>query len=182
MYLLMRIGVKIRKLRIDKKMSIEELSKKTGLSTGAISQIERDIVGLSVESLWKIARALDTPISYFFDEPSGGTVIRKNSRREMKLPESNVTYQLLSPTGNKLIEFLLIEIEPGVCSNYELINHEGEECGYIIKGKLLVKLGDEEYYLEEGDSIYYNSSIPHRFINVGDETCISIWAMTPPSF
>ena len=52
----------------------------------------------------------------------------------------------------------------------------------MLKGELVVLLGGKEYVLEEGDSIYFNSTVPHKYINRGDEDCISIWAMTPAFF
>jgi len=182
----MELGSKIRKLRQSQKMSIEQLSQKTGLSTGLISQIERNITGPSVESLWKIAKALNVSMHYFFNEyekDSPSPIVKKNERKKIQLPKSNVTYELLSPDliGRK-IEFLQVEIKPGECNTDALISHEGEECGLVLKGKLKVRWGDKEYILEEGDSIYFDSTVPHRYVNIGDETCISVWAMVPPSF
>ena len=77
---------------------------------------------------------------------------------------------------------MYITIKEGEESSGDLVVHEGEECGLVIKGRLLVKTAENEYILEEGDSIYFNSTIPHRYINIGNDTCESVWAMTPPSF
>lgn len=179
----MEFGAKIRKLRQEQSISIEQLAEMTKLSTGLISQVERNITGPSVTTLWKIAKALNVSINYFFDEyEEMDCVVRKDKRKKIILPNSKITYELLSPNLKGKIEHLLVEIEPGEYNTKELICHEGEECGYIIKGTLKVKLGDKEYILEEGDSIYFDSSIPHRYINVGNEKVISLWAMTPPSF
>ena len=179
----MLLGEKIRELRQSKSINIEKLSDMTKLSTGLISQIERDLVGPSVASLWKIAQALEVPIGYFFDEePKDNPIVRKNMRKKIILPNSNITYELLCPDMKRKMEVLLIKIEPGECNTDELVGHEGEECGYVISGKLKIKCGTEEYILEEGDSIYFESNIPHRYVNIGDETCISVWSMTPPSF
>lgn len=164
-------------------MSIEQLSKISGLSMGLISQMERNITTPSVWSLWEVAKALDVRINYFFDEYDKSLpIVKKNSRKTITLPNSNVTYELLSPNLKKKIEFLLVKIEPGMCTSYEQISHEGEECGYVVKGTMKVKWGSKEYVLEEGDSIYLDSNVPHRYINVGEDTVISVWAMTPPSF
>lgn len=77
----------------------------------------------------------------------------------------------------------MITIEPGEStSKHEKLSHDGEECGIVIKGSVLVKLDDEEYILNEGDSIYFDSSRKHLYMNVGDEVSVSIWAMTPPTF
>ena len=180
----MELGNKIRELRRTQNISIEQLSEITGLSTGLISQIERDITGPSLASMWKIAQALNVPINFFFDEANEeNPIVRKNFRKKIMLPNSNITYELLSPDlKNRKIECLLIEIQPGECSTDEQIAHEGEECGFVIKGNLKVKWGAKEYLLGEGDSIYFDSTIPHRYVNIGDDVCISIWSMVPPSF
>lgn len=179
---IMELGAKIRKLRKEQAINIEQFAQKAGLSIGLISQIERDITMPSVTSLWKIASALNVHINYFFDEYEDKIpIIRKCERKKLILPNSNLTYELLSPL-NKKMELLLIKIEPGMCSSDELISHEGEECGYMIQGSMKIKWGSREYILNEGDSIYYNSTIPHRFINLSDVRAISIWTMTPPSF
>jgi len=179
----MEMGNIIRRLRRKQGISIEQLAEKTGLSTGLISQLERDITGPSVASLWKIAKALNVSINYFFEEfEDNNPIVRKSERKKIQLANSNITYELLCPNLQKAIEMLLVKIEPGECSTEDRISHEGEECGYVLQGTLKIKWGDKEYILEEGDSIYFDSTIPHRYVNCGDITAVSIWAMVPPSF
>lgn len=179
----MELGDKIRSLRLKQKISIEQLSAKSGLSKGLISQIERDITGPSVASLWKISKALNVTMNYFFDEYDNfNQVVRKNERKKIMMKNGDRTYELLSPNLKKQIEMLWIEIEPNDSNSEELISHEGEECGVVIKGTLRVLSGDNIYDLEEGDSIYLDCTIPHRYVNVGNELSVSVWAMTPPSF
>ncbi len=176
------IGKKLRSLRRSKHMSIEKLAEKASLSAGLISQIERNLNSPTVSTLYKIAGALGTHIGYFFDDNRQGVVVKKNERRVIKLPMSNLTYEMLSPDMDRKMEFLLVRLKPGECDNKEQISHEGEECGIVLEGCMLVKWGDMEYTLEEGDSIYFDSDVPHRYFNVGGIECVSIWAMTPPSF
>ncbi|WMJ78398.1 MULTISPECIES: cupin domain-containing protein [unclassified Sedimentibacter] len=179
----MELGDKVRSLRLKQKISIEQLSVMTGLSKGLISQIERDITGPSVASLWKISKALNVTMNYFFDEYDDfNKVVRKNERKKIMMKNGDRTYELLSPNLKKQIEMLWIEIEPNESNSEDLISHEGEECGVVIKGNLQVLSGDKVYNLEEGDSIYLDSTIPHRYINPGSEQSVSIWAMVPPSF
>jgi len=179
----MEIGHLIRALRRKQKISIEQLAERTGLSTGLISQLERDLTGPSVASLWKISKALNVSINYFFEGyEESDPIVRKSDRKKIQLPNSNITYELLCPNLQKAIEMLLVQIEPGECSTEDKISHEGEECGYVISGTLKVKWGDKEYILEEGDSIYFDSTVPHRYVNCGAVTSISVWAMVPPSF
>jgi len=183
----MKIGKVIREFRLARNMSIKELSKKINLTSSLISQVERDLISPSLNSLAKISSALKVPMVSFFTEatPKPWPVMRKKQRKKTTIfSNSHVIYQLLSPDPNKKIEFLLVEIEPEEDENEEneLVTHSGEECGYVIKGELEVRLGKERYCLKEGDSIYFQSRIPHRFKNTGEGKVISIWAMTPPSF
>jgi transcriptional regulator with XRE-family HTH domain len=179
------IGKKIKELRKEKGMSIAELANKSELSAGLISQIERNLVTPSIVSLWKIAKSLEVSVGYFFDEDVKdfpNPVVKKNNRKRIIISNDNAIYELLSPDLNRKIEFLYITLKPGDYSSEDFVTHEGEECGIVIKGKLMVKMKNREYILEEGDSIYFDSSIPHRYINIGDDVCESVWAMTPPSF
>ncbi len=178
----MELGDKIRALRHKQKISIEQLSDMTGLSKGLISQIERDITGPSVASLWKISKALNVTMNYFFDEFEDNHVVRKDERKKIMIEKTNRSYELLCPNLRKAIEMLWIEIEPFKCSTEDLISHEGEECGVVIKGTLRVLSGEKVYDLNEGDSIYLDSTIPHRYVNIGDKMSVSVWAMVPPSF
>lgn len=181
------IGKKIRELRKNKKFSIIDLSQESGLSTGLISQIERNMVVPSIKVMWKIANVLEVNIGYFFDEDDENIeekiVVRKNHRKSINTNDSTKSYELLMPNlNNKSIEFILITLNKETKINKELVSHKGEECGYIIEGKMKIILENKEYILEEGDSFYFDSKIPHVYENYGDETCVLVCAMTPPSF
>ena len=179
----MEIGAKIRQLRKEQKMSIEQLAALAKVSGGLISQMERDLTTPSVGSLWKVAKALHVHINYFFDEYElDNPVVRSGERKKIVLPNSKVTYELLSPTLNKKMELLMIKIEPGEENFDEQICHEGEECGYMLQGTMKIKWGSREFILTAGDSIYLDSSVPHRYLNIGKNVAVSLWTMTPPSF
>ncbi len=180
----MKLGNKIKKLRKKRKMTIKELAEKSDLSIGMISQIERDKIGLSVTSLWKISQALDVSVGSFFSEELmiNQFIVKKNERKKLQLANSKAVYELLTPDLYGNIEFLRVVIEPGECNDTRKISHKGEEVGIILQGKLLIKWGTKEFIIEEGDSIRLDSTIPHKYINIGDITSVSIWAMTPPSF
>ncbi|MDU4860812.1 MAG: cupin domain-containing protein [Terrisporobacter othiniensis] len=181
------IGKKIRELRKSKNFSIIDLSRESGLSTGLISQIERNMVVPSIKVMWKIANVLEVNIGYFFDEDDENIeekiVVRKDHRRSINTNDSTKSYELLMPNlNNKSIEFILITLDKETKINKELVSHKGEECGYIIEGKMKIILENKEYILEKGDSFYFDSKIPHVYENYGDETCVLVCAMTPPSF
>lgn len=179
------IGSKIKKLRKDAGMTLNTLAEEAEVSTSLISQIERGKICPTVATLWKILKPLGQSIGSFFDEDRVNVkkVVRKEERKQLNLSNSNAIYELLTPDLNGELEFLKITIEPGESNTDEsMIVHKGEECGVIQKGDLEVILDGERYHLKEGDSIRFDSSIPHRFINSGDITSISYWVMTPPSF
>ena len=179
----MELGAKIRELRKKQNISIDQLSEKTGLSKGLISQIERDITGPSVTSLWKICQAMNVTMNYFFDDNEGiNQIVRKEDRKKIMMKNGDRVYELLSPNHQRQIEMLWIEIEANESNSEKLITHEGDECGVVLEGSLRVISGDQIFDLETGDSIYLDSSIPHRYVNIGNQKSVSVWAMVPPSF
>lgn len=179
------VGEKIRNLRKSKKLSIANLAQNTGLSSGLISQIERNKVVPSIKAMWNIAKALDVNIGYFFEEEKAEDIIvRKNERKKIQTNDSTKTYELLMPDLiDKNLELLLITLNGETKKNKGLVSHEGEECGYIVKGKMKLIFDTKEYILEEGDSFYFKSNVYHVYENYDkDQECILICAMTPPSF
>lgn len=177
------LGPKIRKLRKSKKLNIAQLANMTELSTGLISQVERDKVVPSINAMIKIANALDVTMGYFFDEETDlSTITRKNERRTIITNNESRVYELLIPTVNKKIEYILITLNGCKDGSEQPITHEGEECGYVIKGSMVVTIDGVRHVLHEGDSIYFDSSKPHLYESYDDKESISIWAMTPPSW
>lgn len=177
-YLLFR-GEKIREIRKQKGMTLQELADYSGLSAGLISQIERGIVDPTVSTFWKICSALNISINCFFEsEDDASIVVRKNQRRIVELAGSKVRYQDLTPHAKSSnFDFILVEIQPGEMTELELISHRGEEYGFVLEGSLRVKCGEQVYDLNEGDSISFSSLTPHRYMNIGKDVSISIWAM-----
>lgn len=179
------MGQKVKQLRKLKGLSILQLSEISGVSTGLISQIERDLVVPTVVSIWRIAKALDTNIGFFFEdiEKKTDVVIKKGQHKLMITNNGNSVYQILSPDdSNHMIEFVKITLKGGQIYEKEELFHEGEECGYVLEGTLTLRLNGQNYEINKGDSVYFESSIPHKYMNLQKEDCISIWAMTPLFF
>ena len=176
---------KVKQLRKLKGLSILQLSEISGVSTGLISQIERDLVVPTVVSIWRIAKALDTNVGFFFEniEKKTGIVIRQGQHKLIITNNGNRIYQILSPDDkNHMIDFAKITLKGGQAYEKEELFHEGEECAYVLKGTLTLQLNGQYYEVREGDSIYFQSSIPHKYINQQKEDCISICAITPLFF
>lgn len=177
------LGEKIRNKRVDKKLTLKELAGRTGLTQGFLSQVERGITDPSITSLRRIAHALDVPIFYFLmDEAKSNPVVRKNERQVLKFPDSHLTFELLSPDLNRSIEMMMARLEPGAVTCEEPLTHPGEENILVVQGRMKIQIGDDVYLLDEGDSIYYFSSIPHKIWSVGEVELIFISAITPPAF
>lgn len=184
----MDIGGNIRKKRTSKELTVQEMAKLTGLTSGYISQVERNIVNPSVNTLKKISDALSVPIASLFieeniiEDTESNYVVRKSKRKSLVNPQLKTEISLLSPNLNNNLELILIHAQPGGNSGEDYYTHEGEECGTVLQGTLTIEMIDKKFKLYEGDSITFKSSTPHKWYNEGDEESISIWAITPPSF
>ncbi|PKM82021.1 MAG: XRE family transcriptional regulator [Firmicutes bacterium HGW-Firmicutes-14] len=183
------VGEKIRQIRTEKEITMTELAKRTGFSQSYLSQVERNLINPSVGALQKIAKELALPTAYFFqntdeinNKQSPVRVVKKNQRKGLVYPESQMKYQLLSPDLQGPIELLFITASPGGDTGEDEFVHIGHEYGVVLKGIMEVYVGGEKFLLEPGDSICFDSSLPHKWRNVGDEELEAVWAVTPPSF
>jgi transcriptional regulator with XRE-family HTH domain len=183
------LGDIISNLRLDRNLTLQELSENSGVSPAMLSQIERGLTNPSFLVLYKLSTGLKVPVSMFFSgfDPNG-IVVRRNERRKLSLPSqdnngsSELIYELLSPGITGRLELLWIEYGPGTDTEAAPFSHQGEECGVIIEGQLIACIGEDSFILEKGDSIYLNSTIPHWFKNQSEKTAVMVWAVTPPSF
>lgn len=179
------LGRRLRKIRLEKGLTLEQVANRASLSKAFISQLENDKANPSLGSLKAVVGVFGLPVAALFGglaDDSEIAVVRKGQRKGFNLPESDVKFELLSPDTNRKMEFLYTTAEPGVRSSPRRFAHEGEECGIIIQGTLRLRVGDREFILEEGDSVYFPSNIPHDWENIGDVPVESIWVITPPSF
>ena len=179
------IGQQLHDARTALGLSVQELAEISDISTGMISQIERGLANPSINTISKLAAALGLQLGIFF-EPRPQTdkelVVRKNERRRIGIPDPNFVYELLVPDLKRTLEFVWVESAPGSTTEHAPFQHEGEECGLVLQGTLEVHLGNDVFVLEAGDSIIFNSRIPHWYRNLGTERVLSVWAVTPPTF
>jgi len=178
------IGAKIRKLREETGLTSAELASNAELSPSMLSQVERDVVMPSISSLRRIAATLKVPAFYFLIEESDldDIVVRHQERQTLQPADYRSVYQLLSPRLDKRIEMISFELPPGEATCDTPMAHEGEECLVVISGRMKAVLPDREVVLETGDSMYFERSLPHQLINIGDTSASAICAITPPSF
>jgi transcriptional regulator with XRE-family HTH domain len=181
------IGERIRDLRKESGLTLNQLAEATGLSIGHLSQVERGLSAPTIRHLQSIAEALGVRMTWFFDEEAPapasekGVIVRAARRRRRELTGLGMTDWLLSPSLARKLELLLCELAPGAAIT-EPYTHEGEEAGLVIAGALELWVGDNRYRLGEGDSFAFPSTTPHRYRNPGRVTTRIVWAITPPSF
>ncbi|RAK12765.1 XRE family transcriptional regulator [Halanaerobium saccharolyticum] len=178
-----KLGQRIRQKRKAKGMSLNDVAEKIQKTSSYLSQVERGLAEPSITALREIARALEVPIFYFLiEEENHNAVVRKDERRILNFPGSHLTFELLSPDLNREMEVIAATLEPGAATSEDPLNHLGEECTIVIQGRMYIKIGDQEYELDPGDSIYYKASLPHKIESIGEDDLHFISAITPPNF
>lgn len=184
----LKIGQLLRARRKTRRMTLDDVAARSGVSTGQLSMIERGLASPAIKDLREICRALDMPVSWLFDaddgdgDPEAGIVVRRNRRKHFELGAKKIYKELLTPDLTGEIQFLSIVMEAGGSSGPDPYSHDGEEAGLVLAGALELVVGDETYVLEAGDSFRFVSTTPHRFANAGDAPCHVLWITTPPFY
>ncbi len=169
----LKFGDKLKKLREKGRLTLQDLTAKTGLPMDLLSQIENDEVVPPVATLLNLANALDVGMAYFFQEDAGEqkvAVTRKDDiitverRPHHHKGEVNYIYKALeAKKANKHMEPFLVEFTSRDLSDMVFVSHEGEEFLHVIEGRLEFRTVDQVEVLETGDSIYFESDISHSF-------------------
>ncbi|UYP01192.1 XRE family transcriptional regulator [Oceanotoga sp. DSM 15011] len=179
------IGNKVKKLRSKKNMTLKELSEKTDLSTGFLSQFERGLTTIAIDSLEKISKVLDVKLSYFFQEDiskdEDDVVIRSYEKEVYQVDSSFIIhYHLTKNVKDKCMLTRYIELLPKKKNeNIKTYSHVGEEFLYVLEGIVTLFVGDKEYDLFPGDSAHYSSNIPHNWTNNTNKKVSFIFVNTP---
>lgn len=167
------IGEKIRALRESRQITVEDLMERTGLAREQIERIESNVDIPSLAPLIKIARALGVRLGTFLDDQdgSGAVVCRKEEHTDNSISFSNnavsarthMQYHSLSASkADRHMEPFIIDINQTDENAYELSSHEGEEFIYVMDGVVEIAYGKKKHVIEAGDSIYYDSIVPHH--------------------
>ena len=174
------IGAHLRRLRVQRGLSLAEVAQTIGISVGFLSAMERSQMTGSVGTLRKLARYYKTNILDFFnaDGPWSGQV--RPAERKVLEAGAGVRMELLA-WGNTVMEPHLFRIAPDAGSG-DSYAHEGEEFIYVLRGDLEIALNSEKYVLKPGDSFYFESATPHHWRNPGRKETWVLWVNTPPTF
>ncbi len=184
---LQNIGIRLRRLRKEKGMTLRSLGETVGCSESFLSKIENNKVAPSLKTLHSITSALGVAISALFSEPEVPQVVYRNGARpQLRVPSSTpgggvIIERLIPHTPDHILECNIHIVAPGDGSDGS-IGHEGEEVGYILEGQLELEVDNIVYTLYPGDAFSFRSELPHSYINNGSVTTRILWANTPPTF
>ena len=160
------VGQRIRILREQQKLSLRALAKQCGLSVNAISKIEHGENSPTVASLHLLSSALKVPITEFFREASDQTTVFMKHDQRMHSQHSGMDIEGLG-TGlrNQQLQPFLVTMQARSGLDSEVVTHAGEEFVYCVHGEINYVVGDDTYLLEAGDSLIFEATQPHRFLN-----------------
>jgi transcriptional regulator with XRE-family HTH domain len=182
------LGIRIRALRRERNLTLERLSELANLSVGIVSQIERGRGNPSFATLAQLAHGLDIPVGRLLHvaENHKSPVVRRGERRRLDGHglgyDDGGQYELLIPDLTGALEVVWVEHSPGYDTSATPYRHNGEEFGLVIEGQVVVHLDGVAHDLGPGDSIRYDSSVPHWYSNPGPENCRAVWVITPPTW
>src|SRR5919201_4782422 len=185
-----KVGSRLRAERERLGISLRELARRVGVSPSLVSQIELDRVNPSVSTLYALVTELGMTMSDVFgDARPGENVVRPlrggdglaerpETRRVINLA-SGVRWERLTPHSDRDVEFLYVTYPVGAesCPEDALMTHGGREYGYVPSGTLGVRVGFDEYELQPGPSVAFDSSSPHRLWTIGEEPVHAVWVV-----
>ncbi len=174
-------GQRFRRLRARRGLSLAQVARATGVSVGFLSALERGQMRSSVATLRRIARFYRTNILSLFETAGENRRLVRPAHRKILETKDGVRMELLA-WGNTVMEPHLFRVKGGGGSGESYV-HEGEEFLHVLRGGFEIWLGDDEHYvLKTGDSLYFESSTPHRWRNPGRSEAWLLWVNTPPTF
>lgn len=179
------LGNRIRALRRRLGMTLSDLAGECGLSTGYVSQLERNLANPSDEAVLRVAIALGVSKHWFYGCMNGGRseeegiVVRKYSRLTVS-HHDGASQQLLTPSSNRKVEMICERLAPGAQS--QQLPGKGEQIGYLQCGSLELWIGKLKRIVNEADSFRLPDHLPYRYSNPGEVDAVIIWGVTPPTF
>src|ERR1700682_1478341 len=174
-------GQRFRRLRARRGLSLAQVARATGVSVGFLSALERGQMRSSIATLRRIARFYHTNILSLFEAAGENPRLVRCNERKILETTPEVRMELLA-WGQTVMEPHLFRVKPGGGSG-ESYTHEGEEFLHVLRGAFEIWLNSGEHYrLKPGDSLYFESSTPHRWKNPGSSETWLLWIYTPPTF
>ena len=181
------IGVRLRRLRTERSLTIAQLAERAGVSSGMISQIERGTTNPSIRTLQRLRAVLGANLWEVLAQGPGAPdapaaqasphVLRLADRPRIVVGESRLVKELLSPRKDRNLRFMIITLPPAGISE-DVIIGEGEKGGLVLEGRVRLVVGGDASDLAEGDSFQFPSSVPHALSNPHGESARVVWIMS----
>ncbi len=180
---LLKIGNRLKELRIIKGLTQEELADRAELSKGFISQVERDLTSPSISTLVDILQCLGTDLSDFFTSAVDSQIVFHDSDYFEKIDNEyrNKTEWIIPNAQKNIMEPIRVTLEQGG-QTYPDNPHEGEEFGFVLSGSIIICLGKKIIKAKKGDSFYFTPNSTHYIKANGKTGASFIWVSSPPSF
>lgn len=177
----MDIGYKIKQLRLQKGLTLEELASRCELTKGFLSQLERNLTSPSISTLNDLLEVLGSSLSDFFLEEKEEKVIFQGKDFFVDEREEYTVNWIVPNSQKNEMEPILLELLPGAKS-FEVNPSHGEEFGYVLEGRVILVNGNNEYILKKGETFYLNGKDHHYIRNDKKSVAKILWISTPPLF
>lgn len=174
------LGALIRRVRTERKLSLQQAASAIGISTGFLSALERSQMSASVGTLRKIAHFYKINVLDLFQPSNTNPYLVRPKDRKKLSAGPGVQMELLA-WGNTAMEPHIFRIAPGAGSG-SAYSHNGEEFLHVLQGQLEISIAGQKYTLTPGDSLYFDSGTPHEWHNPGKCQTVVMWINTPPTF
>lgn len=186
------VGTRLREAREARQISLRSLARAVDLSPGMLSQIENGHARPSVGTLWALVSELGLSLDAVFPSTEGamatqpastGPVVQRAGQRRVLELSGDVSWEQLNAPDDTDVVFAFVTYRPGEASHEHaddhpalpLARHTGQEYGYVVSGRLVVEVGDDEVELGPGDAISFDSQTPHRFRAAGEKPACAVW-------
>lgn len=176
-----RIGDQLKAARMARRKTLDEVADAAGLTKGFLSKVERDQASASVASLIRICETLGLSVGELFNAPAGN-VVRRAAYPPINFGGSGMNEYLLTPNGERRLQAILSEIEPGGGSGDEPYSLPADvEFVFVVSGRLAVTLREEEeVVLEAGDTLTFAPHVPHTFRSAHEKANTQVlWVFSP---
>lgn len=176
-----RVGARLRARRLERGLTMAEVAERAGLTTGFISQLERDLTAASLSSLYRICAALELRVGDLIDDVPAGRLIRRDEQARRSLALGSAEHLLLSSADERRFHVTESHIPPGGSAGEELYTLPADvELVYVLRGSLELRVRDDLHQLGEGDTLSYSPRDPHTWRNPSEtEEAVVLWTALP---
>ena len=177
----MDIGKKLRELRKQNDLTLEDLASRSELTKGFLSQVERNLTAPSIATLEDILEALGSNLSEFFHEEEEKQIVFGTDDFFVDEKEDYQVEWIIPNAQKNQMEPILMTLYPHKKSHIQT-SYTGEEFGYVLSGSVLLTVGGAKHKLKKGDSFYFSPTRPHSLANRGKSEAKIVWFTAPPNF